>query len=211
MTYNTIPVPEFSFCDVPERDAEAIANVYFQSAYNISYYVDTAKNDIRSKIVMQDNQGDRIVMLSYLINKLTERLVTLPVPRNPMEISVREQDTIPTYKALLHFLYRLIEQEGIEIPTALFDTESYNSSQTLLLSINNTLGQFAIDNPDMAENVYRVQEEVKKSKKFLWLGKEDWAKIAIGQIVAACIKEGLTHLMPSIIKLFYTLYFKMLE
>lgn len=211
MTYNTIPIPEFSFYDVPEREAEAIANVYFQSIYNTGYYIETAKNDIRSKIIMQESKDDKIVMLSYLINKLAIRMLTLPLAKTPMELSVRHNDTIPTYTALLHFLYRLIEQEGIEIPTGLFDIETYKSSQALLISVNDTLEQYGLENPDQLQSVLKVQEEIVKCKKFLWLGKEDWVKIFIGQIVTCCVKEGLTPLLPTIMISLKAMFMKLIQ
>ena len=170
MIYNTIPIPQFSFTDIPESEAEKIANDYFESTYNIVYRLETAKDDIRHKDLMQDSNDDRIVILSYLINKLTERIVTLPVPRSDMERGVRQRETIPTYTALLHFLYRLIEKENIKIPTDLFDEYSYKASQSLLLSIHESLEQLKTDHPDKAEAVTVVQNEIKKISKFLWLG-----------------------------------------
>jgi hypothetical protein len=196
--YNTIPIPQFPFTDVPEHEAEELSDTYFQSVYNIGYYIDTAKNDIRNKVIMQDSRADKIVILSYLINKLTERILTLPVPQSDMERGVRQRETIPTYTALLHFLYRLIEQEDIKIPTDLFDEETYKSSQILLLSIHESLEEIKLSNPDKTEAVTAVQEEIKKSSKFLWLGKEDWAKILIGAVVTTSIKEGIAPLLPTI-------------
>ncbi len=201
MTYNTIPIPQFSFTDVPEREAGEIAWNYFQSAYNIGYFVETAKEDIRRRLNTQDSREDKIIILSYLINKLTTRILTLPVPQSDMEKSIRQRDTIPTYTALLHFLYRLIEQENIKIPTDLFDEESYKTSQSLLLSIHEALEQIKIKNSDKAGAITTVQNEIKKSSKFLWLGKEDWAKMVIGALVAACIKEEIIPHLPAILSL----------
>lgn len=210
MTYNTIPIPQFSFTDVPEREAEEIAWNYFQSVYNITYLIDTAKEDIRRKLSIQDSRDDKIIILSYLINKLTKRMLTLPIPQSDMEKSIRQRDTIPTYTALLHFLYRLIEQENIKIPTDLFDEESYKSSQILLLSIHESLEEIKLSNPDKTAAVTAVQEEIKKSSKFLWLGKEDWMKILVGQLVTASIKEAIIPLLPTIFSLIQSFFGKLI-
>ncbi len=211
MKYNTIPIPQFAFTDVPEREAQQIADIYFKSNYNIGYSIETAKQDIRRRII-QDSSDDRIVILSYLINKLTERMVTLPIPRSEMEKSVRQRDTIPTYTALLHFLYRLIEQENIKIPTDLFDEESYKSSQNFILAVHDSLEEIKIERPDKVESVKNVQKEIKKlSGKFLWLGKEDWAKIVIGGIVSSLIKEELLPLLPTIFILIQSFYSKIIS
>ncbi len=210
MTYNTIPIPQFSFTDVPESEAEKIANTYFKYTYSMGYNIEAAKDDIRHKVQIQ-HSNDRIVILSYLINKLTERIVSLPVPQSDTERSIRQRDTIPTYKALLHFLYMLIKDENIKIPNDLFDEESYQTSQKLLLAIHESLEQLKTDNPDKAEAVTTVQNEIKKSSKFWGLGKEDWMKMLIGQLVAAFIKEGIVPFLPSILSLIQSFFVKLLN
>lgn len=210
MTYDTIPIPQFSFADVPEREADEIAWNYFQSTYNITYYLDTAKEDIRRRLLMQDSRDDRIIILSYLINKLTKRILTLPTPQSEMERGVRERETTPTYAALLHFLYRLIEQEGIKIPKDLFDEEFYHTSQNFLLSIHESLEELKIANGDKDEAISAVQEEIKKSNKFLWMGKDDWAKILIGAIVSTSFKEGIGPMLPIILKLCQDFFSKLI-
>ena len=211
MTYDSIPIPQFSLTYIPETEAEKISKEFFQRPYNLGYTVPSAKNEIRSRLLSYDSSEDRIVILSYIINKLTVRILTLPMPKSDMEIVANKNETIPVYTEMLHFLYRLIETEGVRISNDLFSEADYSRAQEIILNIDKVIEQLKSDNPEQSEQLSMVQQEVRKANRFLWLGKEEWVKMVIGALVTTIIKEGITHLLPSILLLCQTFFPNLLD
>lgn len=207
MTYDTIPIPQINFADEPEKEAEQLFLDFFKSDFNITYYIETAKDGIKSKLYQQESRDDKIVILSYLINKLTEKIYNLKTPRSDFERGIQERETKPTYKAMLHFLYRLIQNEGIEIPTDLFSKDEYNKSTQLLTEISGFLENKKVEYPNKAEAINKVQNKVKESKKFLFLGKEKWAELLMAAFLNFVFDKELTLLLPTVIQII-TSYFK---
>ncbi len=187
MSYNTIPIPSFNFADLIENRANQFYKSYMYGNF-INLDLEVLLKEIKSLIWNQNTSGDKIIVISFLINKISEKIFTLP------DGAVDED-----YKEILFELYRAIENEGIEIPTDLFSKEDYIHAEQLLLNIHTSIENLKVDNPLQKDALTEVQAEVKKSKKFLWMGKEDWAKILIGGIVNASIKEGIVPFLPTIL------------
>ena len=196
MTYNTIPIPHFSFTVVPEQEAKKLVSYYFSANTTFHIDIDLVKREVNNSLIDQDNDDDCIVILSYLINVVTEKVN-----------SINEKYTVEFYTQVLHFLYRKIQTYGIEIPNDVFDKYSYDNAQLILTKIDLFLEDVKKDNPEKEDIISTIQEDVKKTgKKFLYLGKEDWAKMVLSSLITAFIKDGIVPNIPiaieSIVEIF---------
>jgi hypothetical protein len=211
MTFDTIPIPKINFADVPEKEAEDIVNLYFESDFNIYYLLSTPKDHIKKILWAQESNADRIVILAYLINKLTIKLFNLPKPLNDFQKDVQESGAKATYKTMLHWLYRLIENEGIAIPTDLFSEEEYETTNQILLNISTTLDDGKEQYPGSVEIINQTQNKIIETKKFLWLGKEKYMEMLMGTLFKLAIEKELMPLFVQILLMIKNSFLQLLN
>lgn len=211
MTFDTIPIPHFNFADVPESEAENIFNIYFQSSFNITYMVDNAKDYIKSEIYNQESRADRIIILSFLIIKLTDKFYNLDKPTSDYARGVQEREAKPTYKIMLHWLYRMIENEDIEIPTDLFSENEHNKTAQVLFDISSYLEGQKVVYPEKTELISEAQSKVKEAKKFFWLGKEKVGELLLAALFKIGLDKGLGPVISHILKLIGGVFKNLIE
>lgn len=183
MTYTSIPLPNFNLTEIVEGQAEDFYLSYLQAPY-MQLNSDVILREVDSIYNHQISKQDKIVTLSYLINRLSEKILKL-----------NERESINEWQTVLHRLYRLIGQEDIEIPNDPFSKESHAKAEFFITKINQTIQQLKADNPDEIESLNAIQEAVVKNSKFLGFGIEKWYEFVMGAIVGAAIQNGALPLL----------------
>jgi len=215
MTFDTIPLPKINFTDIPEKEAEQIFQTFFKPDYQLTYAIEAAKTHIKSILYEQENRDDKIVILSYLINKLSDKFYNLPIPPNDHHRIVQDNHVKVIYPAMLHWFYRLIENEGVAIPQDPFSNQEYVDTKRLINGVVKYLEEQKTNYPDQSETITETQKKVTETEKFLWLGKEKWADMFIGAFMKIAVDKSITKLLPEILKfikpLFETIFHRLIN
>ena len=76
--------------------------------------------------------------------------------------------------------------------------EDHEKSQKVLTSVQETIKQLKSEYPEKAHRLTIVQQEVKRTTRFLELGNEKWVEI----LIAALLKVGMKrHILPLVLLL----------
>lgn len=188
MTYDSIPLPNFSLSSYVENAAIDLYNGRIKPEY---YDFNTSTEWIQELLWEHSKKEYQIVILGVLINKLTTELTEHTKVCKGIGCSI-EKDI----RRLLVYLYGKLDECGIEIPSDLFSEEEITKFQELLATIVLKLDEVVVENPALAAKVAYVKEKVEETVNFIYLGKEKALRFLLGALANLGLEKSLESLLP---------------